>query len=211
MRRRGGGRRRVAGAALALAVVLGTAGCAAAAGPPGPPPRSVPATTAPAATTAPGAPEAPRATVPARSARPVEVVLPSIGVAAPLIGLGLTADRRLEVPEDYGVAGWYTGGPRPGQPGPAVIAGHVDSRSGPAVFYKLRELERGDRIEVVRGGRTLAFTVTATAWYPKNDFPTDRVYAPTPDRQLRLITCGGVFDHTLRSYKDNLVVYAVAG
>jgi hypothetical protein len=69
----------------------------------------------------------------------------------------------------------------------------------------------GDKIEVVRGGKTVRFTVVSTAWYPKAKFPTEQVYGPTPDRQLRLITCGGVFDHTLRSYKDNLVVYAVAG
>jgi len=87
----------------------------------------------------------------------------------------------------------------------------VDSKRGPAVFYKLRELTKGDRIEVVRGGQTVRFTVTSTAWYPKSKFPTDEVYGPTPDRQLRLITCGGVFDRSLRSYKDNLVVYAVAG
>jgi hypothetical protein len=79
------------------------------------------------------------------------------------------------------------------------------------VFYKLRELTAGDTIEVVRGGKALKFTVIRTAWYPKTAFPTEQVYGPTPDRQLRLITCGGVFDHKLRSYRDNLVVYAVAG
>ena len=85
------------------------------------------------------------------------------------------------------------------------------SKSGPAIFYRLRELTVGDRIEVVRGGVVVRFTVVRGAWYPKTQFPTDEVYGPTPDRQLRLITCGGVFDHRLRSYKDNLVVYAVAG
>jgi hypothetical protein len=72
-------------------------------------------------------------------------------------------------------------------------------------------LTAGDQIEVERGGETVRFRVIRTAWYPKNEFPTDQVYGPTPDRQLRLITCGGVFDRTLRSYRDNLVVYAVAG
>jgi hypothetical protein len=69
----------------------------------------------------------------------------------------------------------------------------------------------GDKIDVTRGDNTVTFTVTSTGWYPKKAFPTDQVYGPTPDRQLRLITCGGVFDKTLRSYKDNFVVYAVAG
>jgi LPXTG-site transpeptidase (sortase) family protein len=142
---------------------------------------------------------------------PSRLKVPAIGIDTSLETLRTGAGGELTPPEDFARAGWYADGTLPGDVGPAVIAGHVDSRRGPAVFYNLRELERGDRIEVVRGGRTLTFTVTATAWYPKNAFPTDQVYAPTPDRQLRLITCGGVFDHTLRSYKDNLVVYAVAG
>jgi sortase (surface protein transpeptidase) len=209
MSRRGGGRRRVAGAALALAVSLGAVSCAGAAGSPGPPARSAGATMRPAATSEPAAPEPPRAAVPARSARPVEVVLPSIGVAAPLIGLGLTADRRLEVPEDYGVAGWYTGGPKPGQPGPAVIAGHVDSKQGPAVFYRLRDLGPGDRI-VVRysDGTAVAFVVERSERHPKQAFPTARVYGPTDGPALRLITCGGEFDRGSGHYLDNLVVFA---
>jgi LPXTG-site transpeptidase (sortase) family protein len=137
--------------------------------------------------------------------------VPAIGIDTSLETLRTGAGGELTAPKNFARAGWYADGTLPGDTGPAVIAGHVDSRRGPAVFYRLRELDRGDRIEVVRGGRKLTFTVTATAWYPKNAFPTDEVYAPTPDRQLRLITCGGVFDHSLRSYKDNLVVYAVAG
>ncbi len=148
---------------------------------------------------------------PAPTGVPTRLKVAAIGVDTSLETLRTGADGELTAPKSFAQAGWYADGTLPGDIGPAVIAGHVDSRRGPAVFYKLRELERGDRIEVVRGGRTLTFTVTSTAWYPKNEFPTDQVYAPTPDRQLRLITCGGVFDHTLRSYKDNLVVYAVAG
>src|SRR4029453_18220007 len=120
-------------------------------------------------------------------------------------------DGALTPPKNFAKAGWYADGTRPGDVGPAVIAGHVDSKRGPAVFYKLRELQAGDLIAVTRGGKTVRFRVVSTAWYPKKSFPTAEVYGPTPDRQLRLITCGGVFDHTLRSYKDNLVVYAVAG
>ena len=98
----------------------------------------------------------------------------------------------------------------PGEVGAAVIAGHVDSRkSGPAVFYNLHKLKAGDTVEVDRGGQTVTFAVTEVQTYPKNAFPTDRVYQPTPDAELRLITCGGQFDRNLRSYRDNIVVYAV--
>jgi hypothetical protein len=142
---------------------------------------------------------------------PTRLRVTAIGVDTSLESLHIGKDGALIPPQNFARAGWYADGTAPGDQGPAVIAGHVDSRRGPAVFYKLRELEAGDRIEVVRGGRTVRFTVISTAWYPKKTFPNDQVYGPTPDRQLRLITCGGVFDHRLRSYKDNLVVYAVAG
>jgi LPXTG-site transpeptidase (sortase) family protein len=135
----------------------------------------------------------------------------AIGIDTALESLHLGKNGALTPPRNFARAGWYADGTAPGDQGPAVIAGHVDSKRGPAAFYRLRELEAGDRIEVVRGGETVRFTVVSTAWYPKTTFPTDEVYGPTPDRQLRLITCGGVFDHRLRSYKDNLVVYAVAG
>jgi hypothetical protein len=157
-----------------------------------------------AATTNPfGTPAAPLAGPPTR------LRVPTIGVDTPLEGLHLAADGTLTPPHDYARAGWYAEGTRPGDVGPAVIAGHVDSKTGPAVFFKLRELAAGDVIEVSRGAATARFTVVSTAWYPKDKFPTDDVYGPTPDRQLRLITCGGVFDRSLRSYRDNLVVYAV--
>jgi len=149
------------------------------------------------------------ATVVARGV-PTRVRVPAIGVDSSLETLHL-AGPELAPPKGFDHAGWYADGTAPGDIGPAVIAGHVDSKAGPAVFYRLRELTAGDRIEVVRGGVVLRFTVTRTAWFPKIKFPTDQVYGPTPDRQLRLITCGGVFDHKLRSYRDNLVVYAVAG
>jgi LPXTG-site transpeptidase (sortase) family protein len=142
---------------------------------------------------------------------PSRLVVSAIGLTTTLEQLEIGRNGELEPPRAFDKAGWYADGTAPGDTGPAVLAGHVDSRSGPAVFYRLRELAAGDRIEVERGGETLRFTVTRTAWYPKNKFPTDQVYGPTPDRQLRLITCGGVFDRTLRSYRDNLVVYAVAG
>jgi len=142
---------------------------------------------------------------------PTRVRVSAIGVDSTLERLHLGANGALVPPRAYAKAGWYADGTVPGDTGPAVIAGHVDSRTGPAVFYRLRELAAGDRIEVVRGGTVARFTVTRTKWYSKSKFPTSEVYGPTPDRQLRLITCGGVFDRTLRSYRDNLVVYAVAG
>jgi hypothetical protein len=142
---------------------------------------------------------------------PTRLRVTAIGIDTALESLHLGGNGALTPPRNFARAGWYADGTAPGDQGPAVIAGHVDSRRGPAVFYRLRELEAGDRIDVVRGGETIRFTVVSTAWYPKHTFPADDVYGPTPDRQLRLITCGGVFDHRLRSYKDNLVVYAVAG
>jgi sortase (surface protein transpeptidase) len=142
---------------------------------------------------------------------PSRLRIPAIGVDTALDGLHLANDGTLTPPAGYEKAGWYADGTAPGDVGPAVIAGHVDSQAGPAVFYRLRDLAAGDRIEITRGGATVVFVVTRAAWYPKSAFPTAVVYGPTPDRQLRLITCGGVFDHQLRSYRDDLVVYAASG
>jgi hypothetical protein len=142
---------------------------------------------------------------------PTRLKVGAIGVDTTLEPLKIGKSGELDPPANFAEAGWYAAGTAPGDLGPAVIAGHVDNRQGPAVFYRLRELAAGDRIQVVRGGAIVTFTVTSTAWYPKTAFPTSLVYGPTPDRELRLITCGGVFDHALRSYRDNLVVYAVAG
>jgi hypothetical protein len=144
------------------------------------------------------------------SGAPTRVQIKTIGLDSSLETLRITKGA-LQPPKRFDRAGWYADGTVPGDVGPAVIAGHVDSKAGPAVFYRLRELTVGDRIDVLRGGKAVSFVVTRTAWYPKSAFPTEEVYGPTPDRQLRLITCGGVFDRRLRSYKDNLVVYAVAG
>jgi hypothetical protein len=141
---------------------------------------------------------------------PTRLRIATIGLDRPLETLHVVKGA-LQPPQRFDRAGWYAEGTAPGDIGPAVIAGHVDSKAGPAVFYRLRELVPGDKVEVLRGGTVVTFTVTRTAWYPKSAFPTDAVYGPTPDRQLRLITCGGVFNHALRSYRDNLVVYAVAG
>lgn len=146
-----------------------------------------------------------------RPARPVRVEIPSIGVDASIVPLGLNTDRTLQVPGDFGDAGWWTGGPRPGEPGPAIIAGHVDSYTGPAVFFRLGELGRGAEIVVVRRDGTRArFRVVGREQYPKDAFPTERVYGRTPDPTLRLITCSGTFDRSSGHYLDNTVVYALS-
>jgi sortase (surface protein transpeptidase) len=140
---------------------------------------------------------------------PVRVEIPSIGVSSPLVRLGLKRDRSMEVPGDFQVAGWFTGGPQPGQLGPAVIAGHVNSRTGPAVFYRLRDLRPGDQIRVVRADhRVVRFEVDALASHPKQALPTEAVYGATTAPVLRLITCAGSFDRASGSYRDNLVVSA---
>jgi LPXTG-site transpeptidase (sortase) family protein len=155
------------------------------------------------------APASPSAGQPAGQ-RPERLRIASIGVDTPLEDLGLGADGTLQAPKDYQHAGWYAQGTSPGDVGPAVIAGHVDSKTGPAVFFRLRDLKQGDIVEVTRSGAQVKFKVLAVRQYPKAQFPTDEVYGPTPNAQLRLITCGGTFDKSRRSYVDNLVVYAAA-
>jgi len=142
--------------------------------------------------------------------RPVTLIIPSIGVRTNVIDLGVTATGTLQVPSSTAVAGWYVRSPRPGAIGPAVIAGHIDSRTGPGVFFYLPKLRPGDRVYVRRADGTLAlFRITAVRSYAKDHFPTLAVYGPTPDAELRLITCGGMFDPALKSYLSNIVVYAV--
>jgi len=142
-------------------------------------------------------------------AAPVALTIPAIGVRTSLIRLGLTASGALEVPPTAAIAGWYTGSPQPGAIGPAVIAGHIDSRRGPGVFFGLSRLRPGDLVYVRRADQTLVvFRVTLVRTYPKDQFPTGNVYGSTPDPELRLITCGGTFDPQLRSYLNNVIVYA---
>ena len=139
----------------------------------------------------------------------MRLTIPAIGVRTPLLRLGLEPDRSMEIPGDFDLAGWFAEGLAPGQPGPAVIAGHVDSRTGPAVFYRLRELRAGDHIEVTRAdGTRLRFVVSGARSYPKAGFPTGAVFGPVGSPELRLITCAGDFDRARGSYRDNLVVFA---
>lgn len=151
------------------------------------------------------------APAPTASVRPVRLDIPRIDVAAPLIGLGLTADRELEVPplSRARVAGWYDLGPVPGDAGPAVLAGHVDSDDGPAVFYGLSALRPGDRLTVDRSDhRTAVFSVDRVTAFAKSRFPTRAVYGETHDAELRLITCGGTYDPAQGGYQSNVVVFA---
>jgi hypothetical protein len=142
--------------------------------------------------------------------KPTGLVIPVIGVRTRLIHLGVTPAGALQVPASTAVAGWYTGSPRPGAVGSAVIVGHIDSVSGPGVFFRLRELRPGDLIYVQRGHASMAvFKVTAVSNYLKSQFPTDAVYGPVPNAQLRLITCGGTFDPATGHYQSNVVVFAV--
>ncbi len=141
---------------------------------------------------------------------PTRIRIPRIGVTSSLLKLGKAKDGTVNVdPLPWGVAGWYADGPRPGDPGSAVIMGHVDSTSGPAVFFRLRELRPGDEIDVSRAdGTTVTFVVDRTAQYLKKRFPTDDVYYPTLTPSLRLVTCGGEFDYAVHHYKSNIIVFA---
>jgi hypothetical protein len=196
-------------AAVALAGLL-VAGC----GGPGRSPAAAPSSPGGPATAA--GPRQPPGVAGFRSvraydqpARPVRLWIPTIGVSTPLVPLRRLPDGRLQVPHDWDTAGWYQGGPRPGQPGPAVILGHVDSRTGPAVFFRLRDLRPRDTVRVgLADGRILVFRVQRVGRYPKDKFPTEAVYFPTLNRELRLITCGGEFNFASGHYRDNVVVYA---
>lgn len=142
--------------------------------------------------------------------RPVAIRIPAIGVEESVFeSLHLMPSGELAPPVDFARVGWYTEGAVPGEPGPAVIAGHVDSKAGPAVFYRLRDLKPGDEVAVNRSdGQLVTFTVDSVRRYPKAEFATAEVYGPVPGAALRLITCGGSFDRTAGSYRDNIVVFA---
>ncbi len=143
---------------------------------------------------------------------PVRLRIPAVGVDTRLESLGRAADRTIALPSAPGLAGWYAQGPRPGQPGPAVIIGHVDWDHGPAVFHRLSELRQGAAVHVDRAdGSTVRFRVTGRKQVAKSRFPTDEVYAPDLAPSLRLITCGGGYDRASRNYRDNVIVFAAPG
>lgn len=142
---------------------------------------------------------------------PFKMVIKKISMWVLIEPLGLRRDGRLETPpyEKSDRAFWYKGGPTPGEPGPAVILGHVDNKTRIAAFFYLSKIRPGDPIEIVRDDRSVAvFTVTSVEQFPKQNFPTERVYGPTEDAVLRLVTCGGKYDTRTESYMDNIIVFA---
>lgn len=178
----------LAGLTVALALL---AGCSA---PPTPPP----------------APAAPAVVAPPPVADPAGLEIPTIDVhAAGITDLVTDAHGAMEIPADPAVVGWYPLGPAPGEPGPAILTGHVNYGGTPGVFARLHELKAGDHVTVPRADLTAAeFVVYAVDEYPKDAFPADKVYGDTPGPELRLITCGGDLDRAAHSYRDNIVVSA---
>ncbi len=146
------------------------------------------------------------------AATPTSLSIPSIGVKGSLLDLGLASDNTVQVPPQtpHAKAGWFHDSPAPGQLGPAVILGHVDSaKYGPGVFFKLGALRPGATVSVTRSDHKVAvFRVDRVVSYPKDNFPTFDVYGNTDHAALRLITCGGKFNLTKHSYESNIVAYA---
>ncbi|GLX96715.1 class F sortase [Herbidospora sp. NBRC 101105] len=141
--------------------------------------------------------------------RPVRLDVGRIGVHVDLMMLGLNPDGTVQVPEEPEDAGWYAPGYAPGEPGGAVILGHVDGEGRRGVFHDLGRMRRGDTIGVTRAdGRTARFTVTSVERVAKSRFPAERVYGPLDHPALRLVTCGGSFDAATGHYRDNVIVYA---
>jgi sortase (surface protein transpeptidase) len=142
---------------------------------------------------------------------PSRLIIPAIGVSAPVSTVGVQRDGQMAVPDlaDADRAAWFRHGPVPGEPGTAVIVGHLDSRDGPAVFYRLKELRQGNLITVIRrDGELVRFKVSSVVTVRKARFPAERVYDLTDRIELRLISCGGPFDRATQSYQDNVIVYA---
>ncbi|WP_030832517.1 class F sortase [Streptomyces hygroscopicus] len=137
--------------------------------------------------------------------------IPSIGVSAPFTPLSLDAQGVLVPPPDteQNLVGWFQGGPSPGERGNAIVAGHVDTKTGPAVFATLSQLKPGDKVVITREDGIMAtFVVDKIKTFKKNAFPDEKVYGDTPDAQLRLITCGGAYDHSVNDYTANVVAFA---
>jgi LPXTG-site transpeptidase (sortase) family protein len=142
---------------------------------------------------------------------PIRVDIPRIDVAAPLTQVGTAKNGAIDVPpakKPY-LAGWYKDSAIPGHPGRTVIVGHLDSRySGPAVFYHLGALRKGDTVTLTRrDGIVVEYVVDGAAAHPRDEFPADQIYGPSPRSELRLITCGGTY-HAGDGWSHNIIVYA---
>ncbi|GAC1413150.1 MAG: hypothetical protein NVSMB66_4320 [Candidatus Doudnabacteria bacterium] len=143
------------------------------------------------------------------ASKPSRIVIDSINVNAPVTELGLNHDRTLQVPSIYSDVGWYTNSPTPGELGPSILVGHLDSAKAAAVFYHLKDLKQGDKIQVKRADGSIAnFKVDAMQIFSQDNFPTEKVYGSINYSGLRLITCAGSFNQSAGHYTDNLVVYA---
>ncbi|MEV5329398.1 class F sortase [Nonomuraea sp. NPDC052634] len=182
----------------------------------GPGGKNVPLTPArldapPPPAAAPIVPAIPKPKTKTTRVRPTRIKIPKIKVNAPIGAVTVDKKGALGTPplNRPNRTGWYKYSPVPGEAGPAIINGHVTTRRGPAVFDRLRELAKGDHIYVYRSdGKVTRFTVSGIEQASKNAFPTKRVYGNTKDAQLRLITCGGVYNKKTHHYTDNIVVYA---
>ena len=143
-----------------------------------------------------------------RGAPPVQLSLPALGIDQRLVGLGVRADQQLDVPQSYDDIGWWSTGPVPGDPGAALMVGHLDSKDGPAVFSGLPALTKGAVVSVRRAdGTRVRFAVTKVQSFPKDDFPDEVVYRTDGRSSLHLVTCGGAYDPSV-GYRDNVVVFA---
>jgi hypothetical protein len=144
-------------------------------------------------------------------AEPTRLKILPIAVDAPFMPLSIGPSGQLDAPPqgDSNLVGWFREGVTPGEAGTAIVAGHLDTKTGPGVFMNLSSLKPGNLVDVVRkDGTTVTFSVDDVESFSKSDFPDDRVYADTPDPQLRLITCGGEYDKEAKDYKENVVVFA---
>ncbi|MFF1919163.1 class F sortase [Streptomyces sp. NPDC058221] len=151
------------------------------------------------------------ASAPLPASRPVRIDIPELRVSAPLVDLTLDSAGKLGVPDpaERNLAGWYRDGVTPGSPGNAIVVAHVDTPTGPAAFAGLDTLRPGARVDVRRADRRVAtFRIYAIDEYEKSDFPSTRVYGPTKDAQLRLLTCGGTYDRSAGGYQSNVVAFA---
>ncbi|MFG2001822.1 class F sortase [Spirillospora sp. NPDC048911] len=196
-------RARLALGGLAIGLVPGAAGCGGAASPAAGP--------TPGWSAVPGGQAARVSSHPVTGGigEPAELRIPSIGVRTALERLHRDERGELETPEDPARAGWFADGVRPGRPGPAVVVGHVDSKTGPAVFTRLGTLRPGAAVRIGDArGKGVTFRVEEVRSYAKAGFPTGEVYGATPGPELRLITCGGGFDRATGHYNTNVVIYA---
>jgi LPXTG-site transpeptidase (sortase) family protein len=143
-------------------------------------------------------------------APPARITIPAIGVDAPVVPVALEPDGTMEIPEDVATIGWFEPGVRPGQPGSAVLSGHVDSRTqGRGAFFDLEDLDVGDEVTIETTGGPQRWQVTARQRFAKDALPISELFTREGDPRLVLITCGGEFDAGARSYSDNVVIVAV--